>query len=137
MFLVRLIYASKVSDMFLPGDIDNILATARHKNKKSGITGMLCFNSEYFLQCIEGTRSAVNKIFSEIQKDTRHDAIMLISYSEIFSRQFGVWDMGFISEQKLKKETIIKYSGNDIFDPYSIQGESALSMLIEFRDYLV
>lgn len=132
MFLVRLIYASKVSDMFLPGDVDNILATARRNNRNNGITGMLCFNSQYFLQCIEGTRTAVNEIFSEIQKDTRHDSIMLIAYSEIFNRHFSSWEMCFVSEQKLKKEIIIRYSGDGTFDPYSMQGESALKMLIDF-----
>jgi hypothetical protein len=58
MFLVRLIYASTVADTFKPTDIECILTTARKKNKQHGLTGMLCFNSRYFLQCLEGSRSA-------------------------------------------------------------------------------
>lgn len=41
MFLVRLIYASKISSDFGPEDIENILQSARTYNVKTNVTGML------------------------------------------------------------------------------------------------
>ena len=41
MFLVRLIYASKISDGFAPKDIESILQSARTYNVKTHVTGML------------------------------------------------------------------------------------------------
>lgn len=136
MFLVQLIYASKVSDMFLPGDVESILESARNNNKALGITGMLCFNSTYFLQCLEGSRAAVNKIFNTISADSRHDAMLILAYSEICKRDFGDWDMGYVSESKLKRKLMLKYASTDTFNPFSMQGESALNMLSDLKGEL-
>jgi hypothetical protein len=136
MFLVQLIYASKVSDMFLPGDVESILETARVNNKALGITGMLCFNSTYFLQCLEGSRAAVNKIFNTISADSRHESMLILAYSEIYKRDFGDWDMGYVSESKLKRKLMLKYASTDIFNPFSMQGESALNLLSDLKSEL-
>lgn len=136
MFLVQLIYASKVSDMFLPGDVESILESARNNNKALGITGMLCFNSTYFLQCLEGSRAAVNKIFNTISADSRHDAMLILAYSEIYKRDFGDWDMGYVSESKLKRKLMLKYASTDTFNPFSMQGESALNLLSDLKSEL-
>lgn len=56
MFLTRLIYTSSVSEQFSPDDISTILDAARNNNQKFNVTGMLCFNRKYFLQCLEGSR---------------------------------------------------------------------------------
>lgn len=48
MELVRLVYASQISDEFNETDIVNILETARSNNLKNGVTGLLCFNRKYF-----------------------------------------------------------------------------------------
>lgn len=133
MFLVRLIYASTVADTFKPTDIECILTTAREKNKQHGLTGMLCFNSRYFLQCLEGSRSSVNECFSLIQNDTRHHSIMLLSYTEITERAFSSWEMGYVSEQAISKRSVLQFSTKDIFNPYSMLGESALSLLVDSK----
>lgn len=62
MFLVRLVYASQISDHFSADDIESILKKARKNNKKLNVTGLLCFNRKYFLQCLEGSRTNVNTI---------------------------------------------------------------------------
>ncbi|MFT6154311.1 MAG: hypothetical protein ACJA1X_001663 [Bermanella sp.] len=57
MFLTRLVYASTISENFNCDDIEGILAVARKNNKQNNITGMLCFNRKYFLQCLKGSRT--------------------------------------------------------------------------------
>ena len=55
MILVRLIYTSTVTEDFVPAEIDHILKTARANNKNRNVTGLLCFNNTFFLQCLEGS----------------------------------------------------------------------------------
>ena len=69
MFLTRLVYTSKISDVFESSDIENILVTARRENERNNITGMLCFNRKYFLQCLEGSREDVNQTYHRILND--------------------------------------------------------------------
>ncbi len=60
MHLIRLVYASKAHEKFSLADMDNILASSNVYNEVHGITGVLCYNDAYFLQCIEGARIEVN-----------------------------------------------------------------------------
>ncbi|MFB0980263.1 MAG: BLUF domain-containing protein [Alteromonadaceae bacterium] len=48
MFLVRLIYTNKTSSHFGPEDIENTLEKARINSRKKNITGLLCFNNNFF-----------------------------------------------------------------------------------------
>ncbi|MGB1801392.1 MAG: BLUF domain-containing protein, partial [Gammaproteobacteria bacterium] len=96
MFLTRLIYTSTISELFSPDDIPAILDTARNNNQRANVTGLLCFNSKYFLQCLEGSREEVNKIYHLIINDDRHRLVTLLYYGEISVREFGKWSMGYI-----------------------------------------
>lgn len=71
MFLTRLVYASTISESFTPDDIESILIAARKNNIKTNVTGILCFNRKYFLQCLEGSRTAVNKTYHHILNDPK------------------------------------------------------------------
>ena len=66
MYLARLIYTSVPTHDFSPDDISGILETARHNNREHSITGLLYFNHRYFLQCLEGSRSNINKIYQRL-----------------------------------------------------------------------
>ena len=131
MYLMRLIYCSKVTNIFKTEDIDYILETARKRNKDQNITGVLCFNRKYFLQCIEGSREAVNDAYHRILKDPRHDGIILLGYSQIFHRDFDTWQMAFVPEKKITDEINLKYSQTRDFDPFTMNGESTYQRLLE------
>ncbi|WP_455210151.1 BLUF domain-containing protein [Kaarinaea lacus] len=129
MFLVRLIYASKVAPRIGPEDIESILACARRHNAKLGVTGLLCFSQDYFLQCLEGARSQVSTVYQTILRDPRHDGIVLLDYKEIVKREFAQWSMGYIPTTALMKQTVLQYGGSDEFDPFKMSGESAQAFL--------
>ncbi|MEK0272692.1 BLUF domain-containing protein, partial [Vibrio vulnificus] len=63
---------------------------------KLGITGILFFNSQHFLQCLEGERNTVNQVYRSIINDSRHHNVVILDYSEIDSRDFHDWTMGYI-----------------------------------------
>ena len=133
MFLVRLIYASKVTSQIKPDDIESILNKARLHNAKLGVTGLLCFNQNCFLQCLEGSRSAVNAVYQRIQKDPRHDQIVLLGYKEIIQREFTEWSMGYVPTTAAMKQTVLRYAGYDDFDPFKMSGESAQAFLLDLK----
>lgn len=129
MFLVRLIYASKVAKNFGPDDIDSILTSARRHNVSEGITGLLCFSPEYFLQCLEGSRSKVNRIYQTIVEDPRHDGIVILDYKEIVKRDFAQWSMAYVPTTAAMKQSVLKHAGNDEFNPFKMSGSSAHAFL--------
>jgi hypothetical protein len=97
MFLVRLIYASTISGVLDPSDYQNILASSIKNNSAVGITGMLCCDGRHFLQCLEGSRQAVNRTYARIINDPRHRDVLLLSYGEVASRNFSEWAMSYVA----------------------------------------
>ena len=77
--LVRLLYASRAVDAS-PEAIESILAQSREYNPANGITGVLCYGSGIFLQCIEGGRAPVNDLYGHIIRDARHREVTLLHY---------------------------------------------------------
>jgi hypothetical protein len=134
MYLVRLVYTSRVDDTFEPVDIEKILESARKHNQRKSVTGMLCFNQKYFLQCLEGSRSAVNDTYHSILNDKRHTDIMMLNYGEIIAREFEQWTMGYMPESSLTSHLNIKYSGSTAFNPYEMSGESTHNLMLALRD---
>jgi len=134
MYLTRLVYTSTVTSTFNQDSVEQILLKAREHNKLNNITGMLCFSSSFFLQCLEGSRSAVNKTYHKILNDNRHSRIVLLEYDEIYQREFDDWSMGYIPESALTESANLKHSGNKLFSPYEMSGKSAHAMLLSLKD---
>lgn len=97
MYLVRLIYVSRVNTAFSAADAQQILTASTHHNVPLGLTGLLCCDGRYFMQCLEGSRESVNARFAKIIADPRHRDILLLSYGEISCRQFAQWAMGYVA----------------------------------------
>ena len=114
MYLTRLVYTSTVTSTFNQDSVEQILLKAREHNALNNITGMLCFSSNFFLQCLEGSRSAVNKTYHKILNDNRHSRIVLLEYEEIYQREFDDWSMGYIPESSLTESANLKHSGNKL-----------------------
>lgn len=133
MYLVRLIYKSKVREGFDPKDIETILNKARVNNAKKNVTGLLCFNKKHFLQCLEGSRKVVNDVYHKILNDERHSDIILLNYSEIEEREFDEWSMAYMPQSSLTSPLNLKYSGTPNVDPYEISGESAYRLICALK----
>ncbi len=95
MNMVRLIYMSHFNGSANPHDIQDILAISRKNNEEWGITGALCYNPNYFLQCLEGPRDSVNTLYKQILCDERHQEVTLLEYCDIHERKFEKWSMAY------------------------------------------
>jgi hypothetical protein len=126
--LVRLLYASRALDAG-PDAIESILAQSREFNPANGITGVLCYGSGVFLQCLEGGRTEVNELYRRIVGDARHRDVTLLQYEEILERRFGGWSMGQVNVSKANHTQLLKYSERLELDPYALSGKVSLALL--------
>lgn len=76
-----------------PTELQQLVATARMRNRSVGITGMLLHDGGRFLQTIEGPPESMDQIWSSIQRDRRHGAIEVLSQHIIPARLFSEWDL--------------------------------------------
>jgi hypothetical protein len=129
--LVRLLYASRAQTTLASSDIDAIVARSREMNPDRGITGVLCYSGELFMQVLEGGRDEVNRLYAEIVRDTRHRDVLLLDYAEIAERRFAGWTMGRVNLARVNPSLLLKYSEKPALDPYTVSGKVALALLEE------
>ena len=135
MFLSRLIYYSThVHSNNDENEIEDILNTARKKNKKKHITGALYFNGSYFLQVLEGERNCVCETYHCIEKDSRHTNLQLVSFSSESQRLFSDWSMAYYADIERNRNKVIKFNTNDEFVPDHMSTESITAMLLALKE---
>lgn len=76
-----------------------VLTTSRRNNSANGLSGLLIYTHGSFLQVLEGLTHLVDARFEIIQQDTRHADCQMICEEAIFEPDFGVWNMGFWSDE--------------------------------------
>lgn len=135
MYLTRMTYCSELVGVEKEA-ISDILAVSRRNNAKAFISGMLLFNGTYFLQCLEGSRSAVNDTYQRIMRDPRHCRPVLLAYEDIFQREFGDWEMAYVPWTSDIRAIIRTFSISDEFDPYRLSGQSAIGLFRALRGRL-
>ena len=98
-----LVYISKAKYTFSEKELEELLDKARKNNKPLGITGLLIYAGNRFLQVLEGDPVVVNDLVEKIKKDPRHSHLVVVSSELTEKRHFADWSMGF---QHTNLETI-------------------------------
>lgn len=129
--LVRLLYASRAATPLVAATLDAILEQSRRNNPPRGITGILCFSDNLFLQVIEGGRAAISTLFNTIASDHRHSGMQILLYEEIAERSFASWSMGQVNLAKVNPSLLLKYSEQAKLDPFTCSGKASMALLHE------
>ncbi len=129
--LVRLLYASRPATPLSAAILDEILAQSRTNNPEQGITGILCFSDNIFIQVLEGGRDEVCETYNKIVRDNRHREVRILTYDEISERRFGGWTMGQVNIAKVNPSLLLKYSEKPSLNPFSCSGLASMSLLEE------
>jgi hypothetical protein len=129
--LVRLLYASRVTTSLTADDIDSILEQSRAHNVPNGITGMLCYGENLFIQVLEGSRKNVSAVYNRIVTDPRHSEVQLLIFEEIGERHFASWTMGQVNLSKVNASLLLKYSETPTIDPFATSGRATMALLDE------
>lgn len=93
--LIQLIYVSSAENSFSEQELNDLLKAAREANQKNNITGLLLHKDGNFMQVIEGEKSAIKQLFTNIFRDERHARVTLVLKEDIEQREFADWSMGF------------------------------------------
>lgn len=131
MSLFRLIYASRAAESLTAADHEQILESSQRNNGKAGVTGILAFGAREFLQCLEGSREAVNATYHRILADPRHRELVLIDCSDVEQRWFGEWGMHGLPPSRLTRQRVLRYSERELFTPTRLGGASAIALLAD------
>jgi hypothetical protein len=129
--LVRFLYASRATMPLDPDRVEAIVEQSRRNNPARGITGLLCFVDDVFVQVLEGGRDAVCDLFSKIVRDERHQAVRILAFEEITERRFGNWNMGHVNMARVNTALLLKYSERAELDPFSLPGHATMALLEE------
>lgn len=129
--LIRLIYASTVSEGVDLAELKRILQQSQANNMRRDLTGILAFNSRIVLQALEGARDEVNALYSKLLRDDRHHTVTMLKYQEVGERQWPSWSMGFAAAHNDSRAVFLKYSPHSTFNPYAMSGDAVEKMLIE------
>jgi hypothetical protein len=97
MALHEIIYLSRASEPMAPEALAALMETSRIDNVARGITGVLIYHQQEFLQLIEGERDAVNALYQSICNDPRHQQTYTMWSNPISERSFADWAMGFVA----------------------------------------
>ncbi|NJW53827.1 BLUF domain-containing protein [Salinimicrobium oceani] len=76
-------YVSTATREFSGSEINELLALWKEKNEEQDIKGILLYSEGHFFQVLEGERSAVLALFSEINNDKRHSGIIQVLGKDI------------------------------------------------------
>jgi hypothetical protein len=132
--LVRLTYASRASHEVSAELIRKILDSSQRNNPSRGLTGILFFNANVFLQALEGPRDEVNALYNRLADDSRHKDLTVLDYAEISMRRHTNWSMGWAGAKQVNRELFLKYSASDCFDPFKMSAEQIRGLLLELGE---
>lgn len=91
----RIIYSSQAATDFTPDELVALLELSRRNNSAAGLTGMLLYCSQSFLQVLEGDQSALEETYGRITADDRHINLRLLMNVDVATPLFPDWTMGF------------------------------------------
>lgn len=95
-------YFSRVSGDISRGELLSLAIHAQARNEALGVTGILFFWRNVFIQILEGEQVVVTDLYDEIAEDCRHTQVVTLLDRSIPKRSFEDWYMRLISPDDLR-----------------------------------
>lgn len=93
--MISLTYLSRAISPQGTEQLQALLDVSRARNVEAGVTGMLLYADEKFIQTLEGEAEAVDSTMSRILADPRHCDVDVTLVETLAERNFADWSMGF------------------------------------------
>lgn len=93
--LAAIAYRSLASPRCSDTDLFYLLAQARNRNLRSGLSGILIYDRGYFFQWLEGPEDRLATVWASIKADARHRDLEVLTDEKIRSRRFTGWTLRF------------------------------------------
>ena len=138
--MISLTYLSSATSPMTQVGLEEILAQSRRNNTAAGLSGMLLYAEEHFIQTLEGEETPVEKAFDRIRADARHRNVIVALHEEVSKPAFADWSMGFAAlsaEQGAATPGFNDYldPGSDLFKNHKKLGRAGIFHRV-FRDHV-
>ena len=110
MNLHELTYSSLATRDLQLNELADLLAQAREKNARLGISGLLIYRDKEFIQLLEGDKATVFAMYETICGDSRNTRNYLMWDEAISQRSFAEWSMGFVTPAELELKDLPGYA---------------------------
>jgi hypothetical protein len=128
-----LIYSSVERILFDEDHLKILLNQSRDFNQENNITGILLYvkgqqitkSKGRFMQLLEGDELTIRKLYTKIEKDDRHESIVLLQFGKYDDRCFTDWSLGFEESDSEHFESVSgHFNLNDIISHCNKTGPS-------------
>lgn len=125
-----MIYVSEAAVGTSIEEVEAILKVARRNNHANDLSGMLLFDRQSFLQCLEGDAEKLTRLLGSLAKDARHQRMKLLHFGAASERHFCDWTMGFAGESANNRPIYLRHSASSHFLPHDLCADNALALLL-------
>jgi hypothetical protein len=108
--LRQMVVVSRARDGLRPSDTSDIIGVSRANNARTGLTGVLLYSGQTFLQFVEGSDAALSVLWRELLIDDRHRQLVSLHDGQVHARWFDDWRAGYIPETLLAP-VILRWRG--------------------------
>jgi hypothetical protein len=137
--MIQLSYISSVAHPMTTEELVELLDKCLSNNRRNGVTGMLLYGNDTFLQTLEGEEETVDRLYDTIQRDPRHAHVKSMTRKTIQARQYSEWNMGFrrmSDEQLAHVGGLIDFSEQKFTFKYLAEhGEDARRLMDHFSSW--
>lgn len=129
--MIQVSYVSHTSEPMSTQDLLKLLVQCQTNNRKRGVTGLLLYGNNTFLQALEGDDKVVDSLVEHIARDPRHADIKILHRKKIDSRQYADWTMGFEQVTDETIEGLANFTVKNFNFDYLIENEPVIDSLMQ------
>jgi NAD(P)H-flavin reductase len=129
--MVELIYRSEMASSLNLPEVYAIMKEARQRNEAMSVTGVLLFNTQYFLQLIEGPEQSIDALYPSIERDRRHQKVERLVRRDISQRTWANWSMALVMPTADNQHILDRYSAQGVFSPAELTAQTASQLLTD------
>ena len=127
-------YVSRAAEAMTQESLLALLQQSLRNNETNGVTGMLLYGNDTFVQVLEGEEMVLDSVIDKIRKDPRHSEVHFLYRKPVQQRQYGDWSMGLRSVSGVGVKAGLRASAlgaNDFNFDYLIEHETVVDALME------
>lgn len=132
--MIQIVYISSALAPWSTEQLLELLQQCLKNNSARGVTGMLLYGEDTFLQALEGDDLVIDDLVERIARDPRHAKVQFLHRRPIEQRQYADWSMGFkrISDQELTGIKGLKNFGAKDFNfDFLVRNEGVVDTLMD------
>ena len=127
-----MLYISAATGWMDEATLNDILLASRKNNQLSGLTGMLLYAHNNFVQLLEGEPAALTATYEKIRRDPRHADVTILASGQLQHRLFPGWEMGYKAIAAENKPALDAFIGQAKATFAEQHGELAVQLLQAF-----